>query len=412
MAQTNRKITIVGLNYAPEPTGIAPYTTGLAQGLASQKWDVRVVTSFPHYPAWQIAEGYSGRRMTEKIEGVVVTRLRPFMPKNPSGVARLLFELNFGLKSILTRWDKPEIVILVSPALFSVAIALVKARLSPQRPRVLIWVQDLYGLGVTETGALGGAGGRLMSAVESRLLRHADAVVAIHDRFKRHMVSRLGVRGERVSVVRNWTHLAPMLVDRDVYREKFGWGDEVVVLHAGNMGAKQALDNVVDAAILAETTNANVRFVLLGNGNQREKIQSLGRHAKRLQFMDSLSDHDFLGALAAADILLVNEKPGVTEMAVPSKLTSYFASRRPVIAATDAGSITAEEIEAAGAGVRVDAGDPAALVKAAVDLGADRVRAKRFGENGALFQEKVLSTNGAISHYAEILNSLAGKGGR
>ena len=59
---------------------------------------------------------------------------------------------------------------------------------------------------------------------------------------------------------------------------------------------------------------------------------------------------------------LVNERVGLNEMAVPSKLTSYFSSGTAVIAATEATSTTAEEIEAAGAGVRVEPGDPAALV--------------------------------------------------
>jgi colanic acid biosynthesis glycosyl transferase WcaI len=405
-------VTIVGLNYTPEPTGIAPYTSGLASGLAARGWEVRAVTSYPHYPAWVVSAGYSGRRTDESIDDVRVRRIRPYMPSNPSGMKRLLVEVHFGISSALTYWGRPEVVILVSPALFAVAIAQIRALLSYRRPVVVVWVQDLYGLGVSETGALGSRGAKVMSKIESVILRHADAVVVIHDRFKRFIVSSLGVKTESVSVVRNWTHLTFDNVDRDQFRRKFDWHDEVVVLHAGNMGAKQALENVVEAARLADEVGADIRFVLLGNGNQRAILEALASDVIRIEFMNSLGDLDFQGAMAAADVLLVNEKVGVTEMAVPSKLTSYFASGRPVIVATDPGSITAEEVETAGAGVRVNAGDPAALLHASMSLGRNRELSDELGKNGSAFQARTLSPVVALTHYADIITSLAVDRGR
>jgi colanic acid biosynthesis glycosyl transferase WcaI len=409
MTGRHPRVTIIGLNYLPEPTGIAPYTSGLASGLANSGWKVRAITSFPHYPAWEVADGYVGAVMRESLEGVRVTRLRPYMPKNPSGVKRLLVELAFGAASSFTRWGNPQVVILVSPALFATAIALIRARLTRGRPEVIVWVQDLYSVGVTETATLGSGGARIMAIFEARVLRSADIVVVIHDRFKRFVSSTLGVAPSAVKVVRNWTHIVPVSVDRLSYRSRFGWGDDIVVLHAGNMGAKQALENVVEAARLADQQERPVRFVLLGNGNQRERLIAMSQGITRLDFMDSLDDATFQGAMGAADILLVNEKRGVTEMAVPSKLTSYFAAERPVIVATDAGSITAEEVEVAGAGIRVDAGDPSALLDAVLDLGSDPSRAALLGKSGGSFQKRVLSQSNAISHYAEIINSLAGK---
>jgi colanic acid biosynthesis glycosyl transferase WcaI len=407
MSDNFPSVTIIGLNYSPEPTGIAPYTAGLASGLVELGWNVRAITGFPHYPAWEIPDTYLGRTIHEDIDGVKVTRLRPYMPRNPSGVKRLAMEIGFGIRSATSRWGAADVVVMVSPAMFAVAIAQLRARFSPRRPRVIVWVQDLYSLGVTETGELGRFGGRMMQTIESRVLRNADVVVAIHDRFKRYIASTLGVQDDSVEVVRNWTHLKAADIDRAAYRAKFGWGSEVVVLHAGNMGAKQALENVVEAARLADEDGAPIRFVLLGNGNQRDRLLALGEGILRLEFIDSLNDEDFQGAMAASDILLVNEKPGVSEMAVPSKLTSYFLAARPVIAATDLGSITAEEVGNAEAGLRVDAGHPQELLRTALSLGRDHALSKSLGMNGAQFQARVLSQQAAISHYAEIITSLA-----
>ena len=407
MGDPNTRVTIVGMHYSPELTGNAPYTSGLAEGLAAIGRQVQVVTAFPHYPAWQISPGYRGFRITETIAGVFVRRNRPYIPSRPTGVRRLLMELHFGFTSILTKWNKPEAIILVSPALFAVAIAQIRARVFHPRVPVIVWVQDIYTRGVEETGITGSSGTNIVRLIESAVFRRADVVVVVHDRFRRYLVESLGVDGSKIDTVRNWTHISPSRPDRTKFRDLFDWGDEVVVLHAGNMGAKQSLENVVEAARLADANGSHIRFVLLGDGNQRRRLQQLADGVVKLDFLDPLDDEGFQGAMAAADILLVNEKAGLSDMAVPSKLTSYFASGRPVIAVTDEGSITAEEIAAASAGVRVDTDDPAALVREALVLGNNVARAEALGRNGSAFQARVLSENSAISQYAEIITRLA-----
>src|SRR5690606_33378551 len=137
---------------------------------------------------------------------------------------------------------------------------------------------------------------------------------------------------------------------------------ELVVLHAGNQGAKQGLENVVEAARAADAQGAPVRFVLLGDGSRRAALQAAASGIRSIQLVDPLPEDRFPAALAAADVLLVNELAGLAEMSVPSKLTSYFDAGRAVLAATSAGSTTAHEIQASGAGVRVDAEDPQALL--------------------------------------------------
>jgi glycosyltransferase involved in cell wall biosynthesis len=191
-----------------------------------------------------------------------------------------------------------------------------------------------------------------------------------------------------------------------------GWrADEVVVLHAGAMGVKQALGNVVEAARLADAKDADVRFVLLGGGSQRQSLVAAAAGVDRVQFVDSLDDEDFTRALQAADVLLVNEKPGLVEMAVPSKLTSYFISAKPVVAATEPSSATAEELESAGAGVRVPSGDPGALLTAALEIRADS-RYPTFGPAGRRYAETVLAAQKAVDDYQAWVGTLVEHSGR
>ena len=401
-------MTILGLNYAPEPTGISPYTAGLAEGLTAAGHSVHVVTGYPHYPEWELRGDYKGWGLTETINGVAIKRVRHRIPRTPNALSRMHMELSFGARLVFARWEKPDVVLVVSPALFSSALAILRVRLRPNRPAVGIWVQDLYSRGVVETGG-GGILARSAAFVESSILKSADGVVAIHDRFKSHIVDSLGVPAGVVKVIRNWTHLekSPTSGLAEI-RAQLGWDpQDIVVLHAGNMGKKQGLENVLNAARLAQQTESRVQFVLMGDGNQRRALEAMASGLDHLTFIPPLPGDEFLGALAAADILLVNELPGVKDMAVPSKLTSYFNAGRPIIAATDVDSVTAMDVKASRGGVRVDAADPKALLTAAERIGSDNNAAGSFGEAGLRFRHETLSEDTAIGHYDQFVSSLA-----
>ena len=126
-----------------------------------------------------------------------------------------------------------------------------------------------------------------------------------------------------------------------------------MALHAGNMGYKQGLENVVTAAELASRSGSRARFVLLGDGNQRAGWKQPVPVSGLWSSCHRSARTEFPAALGAANVLLVNERPGVAQMAVPSKLTSYFRSGKPILAATDVSGFTAGELAASGAGVCV-----------------------------------------------------------
>ncbi|WP_223941279.1 glycosyltransferase family 4 protein [Arthrobacter sp. StoSoilB22] len=403
------KALIVGLNYAPEPSGNAPYTTKLSQGLARRGVSVKVLTGYPHYPEWKIADGYTGLSMEENLAGVPVKRLRSSVPRRPNGLSRLLMEITFGVRTVLERWDRPDVVLVVSPALFSAAFAIVRARIF--RVPVGIWVQDLYSKGMEETGDSRSPLASIMKRLEAAIFSSADGVSVIHERFRDHVVNDLRVPAHRVRVIRNWTHVQHHhSFDRATARKRFGWAaTDFVALHAGNMGVKQGLENVIDTARLAGRSGSDVRFVLLGNGNQRRTLESKGMGIDRLQFLEPLPDRDYSEALRSADVLLVNERPGVKEMSVPSKLTSYFVTGLPIIAATEAGSATAHELLAAGAGIRAECGSPGDLVAAIERLRKDPETAKDFGAAGRQYSDRVLTEEVAVESYVEWLSDLASR---
>ncbi|MCV7374143.1 glycosyltransferase [Mycolicibacterium arabiense] len=405
------RVSILSLHYPPDATGIAPYAGALAAGLEARHHRVSAYVAHPFYPEWRIRKGYGQWSRTENVDGVAVHRVRHYVPRPPRGIRRLVSELSFGARLLFCRFGSDSVVVAVSPALFATAMVALRIRLMRSRPRLVVWVQDIYTLGLAETKEGGGLTALVTKFVERFALSAADSVVAIHARFAEYLVAALGVDAERISIIQNWTHLAPApeMSRRDA-RAALGWPTDVrLIVHTGNMGAKQGLENVVEAARLADRDGAPVKFVLVGDGGERARLEELAAGIERIQFVDPLDEVDYRRALAAADCLLVNELPGVATMAVPSKLTSYFAASRPVLAATDPTGITAGEVERAGAGVAVPAGEPRVLLDTALDLVEDVDAAVVYGSAGRRYCQDALGAEAALDAFDRVIRDVAAR---
>lgn len=403
-------ICLLAMNYPPERTGIAPYAGALACGFAAAGYSVTAHVAQPHYPEWRIHSGYRYWRSTERLDGALVCRRLHYVPRPPRGVRRLISELSFGIRVVAARWGSPLFVVAISPALFATALAALRISLTPRRwrPRFIVWVQDLYTLGVAETGEGGSVIQSITRWVEGATLRSADRTVVIHPKFADFVVRELGVLESNVEIVRNWTHLSPSPpLDKEVAKDRLHWPSaSTVVVHTGNMGVKQGLTNVVEAARLADACGAPVHFVLVGDGGERKALEESARGVQRLSFIDPLDNKEYRYALAAADVLVVNERPGVSAMAMPSKLTAYFDAARPVVAATDPNGITAAELRAADAGIVVPADDPEALLVAVLKLREDPAAAAHFARNGRRHREAVLSQRAALDRWLSIVSAV------
>jgi glycosyltransferase involved in cell wall biosynthesis len=359
-----------------------------------------MITGLPHYPEWKIRRDYLHWRTDHRTDRLRVIRVMHYVPSRQTALRRGLYELSFAARALAAGARRSvDAVIAFGPPVLSAAAAQGLAR--RHRAAFGVVVHDLAGLGARESGMAGGARvAALVGAVEGRTLRSADGLVVLHDRFRRPLTEQLGVDDSHITVIRNWVQVADESSRSSVEtRRRLGWGAETVVLHTGNMGLKQGLENVIDAARLAERRRDQVRFVLMGDGSQRESLERLAAGVRTIDVVDPLPDADYVAALRAADVLLVNEREGMAEMSVPSKLTSYFSTGRPVVAATDPDSPTASEMRASGAGPIVPSGDPGALLGSVLTLAADAALAATFGAAARRFADEHFDAEKALARY-------------
>jgi glycosyltransferase involved in cell wall biosynthesis len=363
---------VVGIYYAPDTTGIAPYTTHLCESLVQAGARVDAVVGVPHYPEWRVPPAYRRPRVTSEVRaGVALHRVRHVVPRRQNVATRAAYEASFGLAGwAASRRLIADAVIAVTPNVAAVPAAAAIARRSGAQLGVV--VQDLVGRAASQSGVRGGASAAgVTSRLEARWLAHADLIGVIDEAFRPALIER-GLMDDRLRLLPNFSHIVASVASSREARAELGWPPEKFqVVHTGNMGLKQHLENVVAAARLAARTAPDVEFVLVGDGSTRRALQAQAADLPNVRFVPPLPADRYPLALAAADCLLVNERPSVRDMSLPSKLTSYFAAARPVVAAvTDAGA-TAAAVQRSGAGVRVDPGAPAELVAAVLRLRAD-----------------------------------------
>lgn len=440
------RILIHGINFSPELTGIGKYSGEMAEWLTAQGYEVRVVTAPPYYPQWRIADGYAnGWRKETKgtsskvqvganplesctlhLEPIVVYRCPLWVPSKPSGLKRVLHLASFALSSfpIMLRqifW-RPDVVWVVEPPLFCAPQAWLVARLSGGK--AWLHIQDYEVDAAFDLGLLRGAALRgLVAAAERWLMRRFDRVSTISQRMLERALAK-GVATERAVLFPNWVEIKTGLRTEDSglsgYRAELGIAaDAVVALYSGNMGGKQGLEILAQAAALGlriekrglscKTTSdaelepcslnlvPEVVFVFCGNGAGRDDLMAQCAGLPNVRFMD-LQPLERLGELLSfADIHLLPQRADAADLVMPSKLTGMLASGRPVVATAHEGTELASVVAACGQVVPPE--QPQALFDAVRMLANDAVLRARLGSAGRAYAEANLDRNAVLQKF-------------
>jgi colanic acid biosynthesis glycosyl transferase WcaI len=405
-------VLIVSLNYAPEPVGVAPYSTGLAETLAAMGHRIEVIAGEAYYPQWQRYEGQppTGQRRVEN--GVGVVRCPHYIPARVTGLKRIVHLASFSLTALIpairtARRLRPDAVFVAAPSLLSVPVAWLAAKLGGAK--LWIHVQDFEVEAAFATGAMKARGlpARLARWLENRLLALGTRVSSISPQ----MVARLHAKGiapERTYELRNWANadFAPDAAEAERYRQEWAIGARKVALYSGNIAAKQGVDILIDAAKRLRERDDLV-FVICGNGPNRESLARLAHGLDNVQLHDLQPAERMGGLLSLASVHLLPQIPGAADLLLPSKLTNMLISGRPVVATADPGTGLANEVE--GCGIVTEPGNAEALAAAVERLLDDPESATRFGAAAAQRAAERWEQDAIISRFETTLRTALGR---
>ncbi|VVM07969.1 WcaI family glycosyltransferase [Methylacidimicrobium tartarophylax] len=411
------RILFLGINYWPEETGIAVFNTGRCEYLAGRGHEVTMVTGLPYYPQWKVAEEYRGKGfVSEERNRVRILRSPLYVPERVNAKKRILHEASFVASATLRAFGsrKPEVLWVVSPPLALGLAARLLSRL--WGVPYLFHVADLQPDAARDLGMLRpGPFLSLLYRIEKAAYAGAGRVATLTGGMRRRILEK-GFAPERVLLLPDWADPSlfaiPLESGRSTFREERGWQDRFLVVHSGNMGVKQGLEVVLEAA-RATAAHPEVLYLLVGDGAARPALEERARAMglANLAFLPLLPREEFQRMLAAADLCLVTQKREVGDIVFPSKVMTLLAAGRPLVVSVSSGSEVARVAEEAGAGVSVPAEEGKALGEAVLNLWRDPERRRRMGIAGRNYAEARWSREAALSGMERALEELVSRKG-
>ncbi|MDR3775321.1 MAG: WcaI family glycosyltransferase [Terracidiphilus sp.] len=406
------RILILSINYWPEVTGIGAFTTYRAEYLAAAGHDVEVCTTFPYYPEWKVMEGYCGKlRAIEERNGVRIHRSWAYIPNPVTSLKRIMHEGSFVASCLANSlfMRRPDVLLVVSPPLGLALNAIILSRI--WRIPYVFDVEDLQPDSAADLSMLPSWALKLLYKTESAAYRYARLISTLTDGMRDKIITK-GIQEEKVVLFEPRVDDALLKIEASegiAFRARYGLGDKVLVTHSGNMGVKQGLDVIIEAAVLTKS-DESILFLLVGNGTVCERIQRLAVELglRNVRFLPLLEAADFRGLLAASDLCLVTQQKTVSDIAFPSKIVTYLAAGRAVIASVNSGGEVARAIRDSGAGKVVVPEDAQALRAAILELRGAQL--KEYGAKAAAYASQRWSSARVLAHLERSLISVAASG--
>jgi putative colanic acid biosynthesis glycosyltransferase WcaI len=399
------RLLVLNQYYWPGVEATAQLLTELCEELAQER-DVEVVTGVLH--------GHEDEPRRVMRGGVEIVRVASTSFERSKIGARAANYVTYLSNALVTglRGPRPDVVLCMTDPPIVADVALVVARRFGV-PLVVI-SQDVFPeIAVQLKRLQNPAVMSILRLLVSLYLRRADHVVAIGDTMQRRLEEK-GVRHDRVHVIPNWVdtnRLQPMPKDNEWARRR-GFVRKFVVMHSGNVGHAQDLDSLVRAGTFLRDLDDLV-IAIIGTGARHAELVALAQllEVDAVRFLYYQPRHLLPASLSAAGVHVVGLAPGLAGYVVPSRLYGILAVGRPVIAAADAESETAQVVEEVGCGIVVPPARPELLARAIRDAREGRYDLEAMGARGREWVVREADRSVAFRRYRELLRNVAFDGG-
>ena len=325
-----KKITIIGINYYPEDSAIGLYTTQKAEQLASNGYDVTVITGFPYYPQWKILEDYKSKPylLKESTNGVNVFRSKQYVPSKPTFFNRILHLSSFTFGNFLNlfRISKPGLVISIVP--FTTSILL--GWFLKLRYKSILWthIQDFEFDAASQTG-LGSSTPtffKILFKVEKILLSKASLISTISN----SMMQTLHQKScAEAYFLPNWIDENKINPRTSKQHQLLG-SKKTKILYSGNIGEKQDWD--VFMAFCRDIDASKYQIIVVGDGAKKDWLTMEINALDHVAYHPPVPYEELSDLLCSADLHILFQKTDVLDAVMPSKILGMMASGKPSIA--------------------------------------------------------------------------------
>ncbi len=407
------RILIVSQYFWPETFII----NDLVRGLKERGHELTILTGMPNYPAGRFFSGYGFfSPAREEYHGCRVVRV-PLVPRGGGRGWRLAlnylsFVLSATLLGSIRCRGEHDLIFVYEPSPVTVCLPAIVLKRLKGIP-LMFWVQDLWPESLVATGAV--HSGRILRKVEKMvrfIYRNCDRILVQSEGFIPR-VRAVGAGPERVRYFPNWAEplYQPVELEKDA-PERDEIPEGFCLMFAGNLGAAQSLETMVSAADCLRDY-ADIHWVILGDGRRMNWLRDEIRKRKlgeRMHLLGRKPAEKMPRYFALADALLVTLRSNpVFALTIPSKIQSYLACSRPILAALDGEG--AHVVESSGGGFAVGAEDGKALAEAVLRVyGMSEAERTEMGIRGRLYFEQHFERERLLTQLEEWMQEVTKEG--
>ncbi|MCE5192006.1 MAG: WcaI family glycosyltransferase [Actinomycetia bacterium] len=403
------KLLIVSLNYKPELVGVGKFSAELAEWFAANGHKVRVICGPPHFPEWSVRAGYSPWRFSDQdVGGVHVFRVPVWIPRKPTGLARLVHLGSFGVSVLAAcvaqmRWS-PDVVLMMEPTLAAVPAGILLSRATGAA--AWLHVQDLEIDAALKLGLLPSLLGSAASKLERALMKQCALITSISEAMLDKILAK-GVAPDRTGLLSNWVDTLGIDSSSPALDLRPWLGCEPLaglVLYSGSIGTKQGIDTLADALALLPPS-MSVHTAVCSEGPMAEAFRKRCCDAglSSVTFLPLQPAEVFVRMLTSPDVHVLLEESGAADLVMPSKLGGMLASGRPVVAVVSRCGSVARLLSEIQCGVRAEPGDAQGIADAILHVLANPRMADEMGRRGRAYAEEHLDRRVVLERAASLL---------
>lgn len=410
------RILIYSYNYHPEPIGIAPLMTELAEGLAKNGHELRVLTAMPWYPESKIYPQYRGKIYSqEEKNGVKIYRSYVWASQKRSFINRAMFELSFAFLSIwqgLKFW-RPDVILLTIPGLPVIVPAYLLSKI--YGCPLIVNLQDILPDAAVHVGLLTNKKLiKIFSLLEKFAYQKANKIAVIADGFTKNLAQK-NVDINKIVKIPNWVDvdfIKPVSKENSYFIKENNLQGKFVVIYSGNIALTQPIEILIEAAQKLKHLD-NLMVVIVGKEealarleNYRQQLGCENVLLKPFQPREKLPE-----MLGAVEIGMVTQKSNVIDFNLPSKIPVLLASGCVIIGSVPESGTAASAIRESGGGVVIPPEDAQALAKQIESFYHNPELVAQMSKAGRKYAETYYSFQGAIALYEQLFDGVIRSGG-
>ena len=396
----NKRIVIISAVFPPEPVTSATLNYDLAKELAKEH-NVTVIRPKPTRP---IGAAYDSHEISDK--SFFTYLVDSYTHPESSFLGRFRESIDFGHKSVeYIDAHHTEIDFVYNDGWQLFGLYLVAKTCVKYNIPYIVPIQDIYPECLLTKGHFPGfikkIIKKLLMPIDTYYQKHAAKVRTISNEMADYLSKTRNIERQNYLVVNNWQN------DEDFLKEICPpQNEKIVFAYVGSINVHANVDLMIRA--FSEAKIPNSEFKIYGGGNQKEACQNLVRDLglDNVSF-DFVSRHQIPEVQASADVLMLALPEGNGNLCLPSKLTSYMMSGKPVLASVDMNSATKRILEGEGCGIVVPPDKIEGIIKAlTLFANMSREELNAMGKKSKCYAQKHLTRNANLSLVVNEINKI------